>query len=340
MDIQKRTRRNEKWRTLADRIRKSIPKSPLAAMANLFSSFLLSRGVLLGAIAPFGLSASAAHHTGRFMLWRLLGAIAGYISVSGKINSLKYIACIILIFTAHFVFDGTSLSKKRGFVLLSAVIPTACINFVFLADSGFSLFDTAMYFLEIALVGLFAVSFSFIIKEGGSTKPEISFGLLSLSVGIISALCDVTIGGISLGRCLSLLFLLFCAFGGGVTGGAVCGTVFGFSLSLSLSCPEYALIYGTLGVLSSLFSSFGKYIFAAVGLLCFLPLTVILGQSTNPASTFEFLIAASLFLPFAEKVSFRMRTLFASSHKKSDLHTKRYVSERLYFAANAFGNLG
>ena len=82
-------------------------------------SFLLSRSVLLGSIAPFGLSASGALGTSNGSVCGILGACLGYITMIDSINSLKYIACVILIYTAHFVFNGMSLSKSKIFVAFS-----------------------------------------------------------------------------------------------------------------------------------------------------------------------------------------------------------------------------
>ncbi len=341
MDVKNKKRAKSHIHTLSKAFFKKLPLSLLPYPTSFALAFLLSRAIFLGATAPFGLAISAALGISSYSIFGLLGATLGYLSVFDKINSLKYIACIILVFTANFVFSGTSFSKKRYFAPLSVIIPTACINLVFLANDGFSLFDTALSFLEISIAGVCAVLLSYIPQWKSRTPAELASGLFTLSIGIIAALTDTTVFGfLSIGKILAALLVSLCSFCGGAGVGASSGILFGAAVSLALSSPEYGIILGVCGICISLFSRFGKAAAIVSGLVSSLCICACLNHILVVPFALEFLIAGGLFLLTEKTFSKHTRRFFIKRAGRTDIHLRLYAAERLNNAAQAFKSLG
>ncbi len=304
-------------------------------------AFLLARAIFLGGASPFGLAVAAALGAGKLSLFGMLGAILGYISVFEKINALKYIACMILIFTAHFVFSGTSLPDKKHFTPLTVIIPTVCINFVFLADGGFNLFDTALSVFEIIVAAISAILLSHIVSPARENSAHLSAGLVTLAVGVVSALSDISFFGLfSPGRALSLLLIALCAFAGGVGAGAASGLLLGSAVSLTLITPEYAIVFGVCGILIATFSRLGRILSLIISFALSACICACLDTSLVFSFLTEFAVAALLTFAFENAFTKYTRRIFVKSSGRRDIHLRRYATDRLNAAAKAFKSLG
>lgn len=304
-------------------------------------SFLLARATFLGGAAPFGIAASAALSFSRFSLFGLCGAIAGYISVFWKLNALKYIACIVLIFTANFVFSDTYLSKSRLFIPLSVILPTACINFVFLADGGFRLFDAALSFFEVTISGFAAYFLSAFTSKRKSTEIEVTAATLTLCIGLVSSLSQTLLFSLlSPGKILAVFLTLLCASNGGMPSGAPCGILLGAAVSLSLTEPEYCMVLGICGIIYSIFSAYGKYLPLLLAFISGVCICVCVNPQTFFPFFLEFILAATVFLLFEKKLSPYTSRFFKKRSIRGDIHLRTYTSNRLDRAAKAFKSLG
>ncbi len=341
MDIKTRTGEKAHIHIIARSFFKKLPLALLPYPLCFGIAFLFSRAIFFGSIAPFGLAISAALGNSSYSLFGLLGATFGYLSVLDKINSLKYIACIILIFTAHFVFSGTSLPKKQLFTPLSIAIPATCINFVFIASGSFSVFDIALSFLEISLAAVCAFFLSKLADRNLTSPKDISFGLLTLAAGLISSLSGpLLFDFFSVGRTVAFLLIILCAFCGGIGAGACSGVIFGTCISLSLSAPEHSIALGVCGICSALFSKFGKPAVFLSGALSTLCMYACLNHTLVPALSAEFLTAGILFFLTEKIFSKHTRRFFINQQTRSDIHLRAYATERLNHAADAFRSLG
>ncbi len=304
-------------------------------------SFLLSKSVLLGSIAPFGLSTSGALGASPGSVCGLLGACLGYITMLDSINSLKYVACIILIYTAHFVFNGLTMAKSKVFAAMSVAVPAVCINLVFLADASFPVFDTALALLDTVLATVCAVLFG-ILKNPRATRSNLfPVAILTLCGALIIPLCDVCLfDTVSLGNVLIFSLVLLSAFTGGTSTGALVGIVLGIFASLSTASAEYSMLCGTLGIITALCSVKGK-IFSCV---LSVPFTLFLAVCLEPVKFaprfFELTISGSVFILCAEVFSRYTRRFFVKNSSRRDMHIRNYAAERLNLASKAFSTLG
>ncbi len=341
MDVKNKKKPPAVFEKTAIALRTWLSPTLLIYPVNFAATFLLSRGVILGSASPFGLAASAVvGGAERGTVFGLLGAVFGYLSVIERINSLKYIACIILIFTAHFVFSGTSISKKRSFAPISVIVPSMCINLVFLADSGFPIFDTALGVFEVSLAAICTIFFSYVTHPQSRSSAQFSIGLLALIAAAVIPLCDLMLfETISLGRMFAFTLVLLSAFTGGIGAGSTVGIVLGFAVSLSCSSPDFCMLYGILGICSGIFSGKSKYIACVLAVPFALFAAVCLNPSSLIARAAELAIASAAFLTFANIFSRYARKFFIKSSPRRDIHIRTYAAERLNLAANTFRSL-
>ncbi len=340
MDV-KKERRSKAFMVFAKSLITSPRAAPLLCLPLKFlGGFIISRAVVFGNSAPFGLSFCAVSSALPSAVASLLGASFGYLSLLDDINSLKYIACAILIFTARFVFGETSLSKHRLFAPLSVLIPFLCIDFVFVLDSGFALHDTAVSAFEIAAATVFA-AFTFPAENALTHPKSLALSFFSYAAVFSVAVFGLTLpGGFSAGRAFAFLFILLTSACGGAGASALISGVFGIALSLAASSPEPCIIYVIFGIFSSLGIGKGKLCAAVTGGLSALFVSVCL----NPASLFpmlsELLLSSFLFFPLAGIFPRFAHRFFIREKAGRDSHIRLYASERLRIAANAFGTLG
>ncbi len=340
MDVKKKSQKKPHIHTLSKELFSKLSLSLFSYPTVAVVSFLLARSVLLGTSAPFGIAVCAALGSGSLSLLGLVGGIVGYLSVLDQTNSLKYIACMILVFTAHFVFSGTSFSKRKNFTPLSVIIPFLCIDLIFLAADGFELYDTALSAFEITIATLAACFLSRLVPQKTRSPRQLASGLLVLAIGIISSLSPVMLFGMfSLGRALSLLLIALCSFAGGTGVGSISGLLLGTSVSLSLGFPEYGVVFGVLGILTASLRRFGKIL----SLVSSLVLSACICACLNPSLLFPFLIEFAVILPlffvFEGFFSRHTHRFFAKSDGHREVHLRRYATERLNCASSAFRSL-
>lgn len=304
-------------------------------------SLLLAKSVLLGSIAPFGLSASGALGTRKGSLWGLLGACLGYITVIDRVNSLKYIACIILIYTAHFVFSEMEISKSKIFLALSVLIPTGCINLVFLADAGFVAFDSALALFDVILATACALLFSD-LRSPGTVKSNIfPVAAITLCAAMISPLGEIRLSEIAtLGNIFAFSLVLLVSYTGGTGTGALVGVVFGVFASLAESSAEYSMLCGVLGIMTALCSLRGKLFACFVSVPTTFFLSVCIDPSKIGGRLFELVLSGVIFVLCANVFSRHTKHFFVKREFRRDTHIRNYATERLNLAAKAFASLG
>ncbi len=322
---------------------KAVQKN-LIYPALFLSAYLLSQGTILGGTSPFGLAFSAACGSLDGSLFALMGSSLGYLSILDKINSLKYIACIILIYTAHFVFKGTSLTKSRFFAPCSVLIPTLCINLVFLADSGFPLLDTATSFSEIVLATSCSYLFFSLLtrkNQESFTSPFFTLSLLSFISSLLIPLSEIILPlGVSPGKILSVTLAALAGFAGGCGAGCITGMIIGCAVGLSEGTANLCMLYGLVGIISGVFSKKGRLISSAA---IFTTATAVRAW-TEPQNLLPFIIellfVILIFTAVSDIFAKRTRRTFAKKRANDDSHLRSYAKERLTLAGQSFRNLG
>ncbi len=224
-------------------------------------SFISSRAVLNGNIIPFGLSVL----TGVPLYLTpaaAIGAFFGYFIPAIDSGGFRYLACLFAILSVK-----TLLSKVR--VLIEHPIFKGILCFTVVSLTAFVTFKGLPYNLlkqfteaTIAAGGSYFVSrAATALREepAGLTADELAAMLISIGMLLIG-LENITAEGISLGRILGILLILLCSKYGGTFSGAVSGITVSFAAILTGLSPEISAIYAFAGLISGIFSVYGKYV--------------------------------------------------------------------------------
>ena len=118
----------------------------------LLCGILVSRGTLLGTLAPFGASYAAAVPK-KYLFSSLVGTAFGYILLKPT-DSFRYIAVIVAIGALRWLMsDIEKVSRSRLFAPLAAFLPTLATGIALLFASTSTLSSFADCFIEAVLSG-------------------------------------------------------------------------------------------------------------------------------------------------------------------------------------------
>lgn len=235
------------------------------AMAGFFSGMIASRGLVFGKYAPFGVATAAAMPK-KGMWGALFGAFFGYLFPSPTSVPARYVAALIAVAAIRW-----SLSELRAinshplFAPLTTFTPLLLTGVVMVVINGSMEYSAVLYVAEAFLAGGSAF---FLTKAGEfiiSTKKDIVYdnmdvaSLMITSCIMILSLSDITINGISIGRILTVLLVLYSARMGGISAGAIAGVAAGTIQGLSVMGLSYLSgAYGLGGLMAGVFAPMGK----------------------------------------------------------------------------------
>ena len=230
----------------------------------LLCGIVVSRGAVLGTLAPFGASFASAVPK-KYLLSSLLGAGFGYILLNPS-DSFRYIAVIVSIGGLRWLLsDLPRIHKSKMFAPLIAFFPILATGVALTFVSTSTLTSFADCLVEAVLAGASAYFMSVAVKLSEEKRSINAFNqqetasLVMTGCVMILAFGSITYLNISLGRIVAVIVVLLCARYGGINGGAVSGIATGavFSIAsrtLGFICGGYS--FG--GLLSGLFAPTGK----------------------------------------------------------------------------------
>ena len=322
------------WETVGDKA--------AAVLVNLAVALLgvaMSRTTLWGGIAPLG-AALAAGLPLRYMLTGALGALIGYILPPLEVSTFKFAAALLGVVAIRFIVSGIKPAAKNP--IWSAIISAAVVSAVGVAAAGQDFLTKGA--LGIA-EGLLAGGSAYFIRRATAIKWNTTAGLnveqtASLLIAISLALTsvfEVGIGGVSLGRTLSVALILFSARYGRAGASAICGTSAALAVLVSGGPIETVAVFCFMGLISGVFSSLGK-IPTALGSVAVTSVWVIVtsADKTSVAAFVESIIAGVLFLIVPRTVSAKLGTFLTPKVTTPDTAgLRRTLTMRLGFASAA-----
>ena len=309
---------------------------------------LVSRGAVLGSLAPFGASFAAAAPR-KYLLSSLLGTALGYVLLNPS-DSFRYIAVVAAIGGLRWLLgDIEKVTKSKVFAPLVAFVPIFAtgVSLLFASTSTLTTFSdcvteavlagAAAYFVNTAL-RLAVDNRSFEVFSQQETASVVLSGcILILSFGSIAW------QNISLGRIIAMLVILLCARYGSVTGGAISGIATGSVFSIA--SRENGFICGGFafgGLMAGLFSPLGKLGCAISFVISNGVMTIAFGsQSSSPSGVLvESIAAAAVFMILPKEVGNVISPVF-SSEKNNSLGEalRKNIVMRLDFASKAVANV-
>ena len=308
---------------------------------------LISRGAVLGTLAPFGASYLAAVPKER-LLPSLIGTALGYILLSPA-DSFRYLAAVIAIGGVRWLFsDLGKIAKSRLFAPLAAFIPIFATGVALLFSSGSTLSEFTGCLLEALLAAAAAYFMSVSVRLVGDRRSitactgQETACLVMTGCVLILSLGGLAIEGVSLGRIIAVIAVLLCARYGGVHGGAVSGVATGAVFSLAdfqqgFLCGAFA--FG--GLMAGLFSGLRKVGCAAVFAVTSVMMSLAFGSGTLPVSVMlECAVGTAVFLFIPKEIGNFITPIFVREPSSSLGNTvKNNVILRLDSAARAIRNV-
>ena len=226
---------------------------------------LCARGRVLGGFAPFG-PAFLAGVDPAGLLPAYFGCVLGYLLPGSGVGALKYLIALSCVLGIRWLFGGES--KLARHVAFAPVLTLAA---VLAADVvARTLGRPSLYDLMRALAhgGLGAGAALFLRRTGELADRReamenlgtVEFSCLVITLGLmVIGLSHFTVGFFSLGRALTVLFILLAAHYGRAAMGCVAGTTAGACMILAGTPYPYLMgAYSLGGLLSGCFSLFGK----------------------------------------------------------------------------------
>ena len=245
----------------------------MVTVVSFLAGMIASRGLVFGKFAPFGIAAAAAVPK-KGMWGAVLGAMVGYLFPSPVAVPARYAAALLAVTAIRW-----ALSELKGinahplFAPLTAFMPLLLTGVVMVVLNGSMEYTAALYVAEAFLAAgtsFFLARTAHLLTDRRSEISRDNMDVASLMVSVcilILSLSGVTISGISIGRILTILVVLYCARVGGIGAGAVAGVVAGVMQGLSLVGLSYLSgAYGLGGLMAGVFAPMGK-IAAAVAFI-------------------------------------------------------------------------
>ncbi|MGN0449861.1 MAG: SpoIIE family protein phosphatase [Ruminococcus sp.] len=327
--------------------RKDFVRNGAVNFIYLLCGLLVSRGTLLGTLAPFGASYAAAVPK-KYLFSSLVGTAFGYILLKPT-DSFRYIAVIVAIGALRWLMgDIEKISKSRLFAPLAAFLPTLATGIALLFASTSTLSSFADCFIEAVLSGAAAYFISVSVqladeKRGISayTRQETA-SLVMTGCVLILAFGSITFENISLGRIIAITAVLLCARYGGVNGGAVCGIATGAVFSIASRAQGFVcggFAFG--GLMAGMFASVGKLGCAIAFLISNGIMSLAFGQNTQLAAVLiESLIGSVVFMILPKEVGNIISPVFSNEKNSSLGETlRKNIVMRLDFASKAIYNV-
>lgn len=313
----------------------------------LLCGILVSRGTLLGTLAPFGASYAAAVPK-KYLFSSLVGTAFGYILLKPT-DSFRYIAVIVAIGALRWLMgDIEKVSRSRLFAPLIAFLPMLATGIALLFASTSTLSSFADCFIEAVLSGAAAYFISVTVelaeeKRGISayTRQETACLVMTGCV-LILAFGSLTFENISLGRIIAITAVLLCARYGGVNGGAVCGIATGAVFSIASRAQGFVcggFAFG--GLMAGMFAPVGKLGCAIAFLISNGIMGLAFGEDTQLAAVLiESLVGSVVFMILPKEVGNVISPVFSNEKNSSLGETlRKNIVMRLDFASKAIYNV-
>ncbi|MCI1954965.1 MAG: SpoIIE family protein phosphatase [Oscillospiraceae bacterium] len=325
------------------------PAKAAARQLAVFAAVLLcSRGIVFGQYAPFAVAAVAAvPYSG--LLSAVLGGAAGYLLPSAASVPVHYLAALLAAGAIRWTLnDLVRLRMHPIFAPAAACLPLLVTSAAIVAVNGSGFSTAMMYLAESLLAGCAAYFFRRTLSAvrsgrgaGEWSAQEAACGAFSAGIFLLS-FSGLSIGGVSVGRILAVIAILFAARYGGVAGGSVAGTAAGLVFSLSTSGLNYLSgAYALGGLTAGLFSPLGRLASAAAFVVSNGVASLQVGSQKNVVSgLYEVAAATVIYLIIPPKAGGSFIGLFSRGDDADRAEGfRRSVVMKLDYAAKALDSV-
>ena len=222
----------------------------LALGTRFFLAAALTASQTPGGYAPFALGLVAAAGPGMNGAAALTGAGLGALLFMDFAGALPFLATGVLILTAATAFQGSQKLTRPGVAAVTAAGLFLAVGGIYVLQSLSPPRHLTPCLAATGLTGAAAWFFCPVFRpEEGRSAPD---GLLFLAAALILALADLEVLGVSVGRTLLCVLLLYTAYERGALAGAAAGLGLGLTADLcaGTSSGVFAAGLGLAGLLA------------------------------------------------------------------------------------------
>ena len=309
---------------------------------------LSSRGAILGDYSPFGTAFIAATPY-NCLISSMAGCIVGYVLPSSINMSMRYVATVIAVSAIRW-----TLNDIKKITLNSMFAPT--ITFLASIATGLAIASVDDFKLSIILT----VIFEAFLSAAGSYFFSKTVKIANTKNGIIGfcqeefvcfcmTICIITLSfsrlyiyGMSVGRIMAVLIILFCSRYAGVAGGSVSGIAAGIIFSISSSSLSYISgAYAFAGMMAGLFSPLGRVATITAMIVSNTIMSLETGDiSSIISSSCEVSIASTIFMLIPKNVLNRFTNLFLKQENVAKVDSlRKSIAMRLDYVSKAMGEV-
>lgn len=308
---------------------------------------LVSKGAVLGNLAPFGASYCASIPK-KYLLSSLFGCGIGYILLMPT-DSFRYIAVIITIGCIRWLMsDLKKVSDSPLFAPFTAFFPIIAtgVSLMFVSTSRLSSLSECV--IEAVLAGAAAYFIECTVKLSNQNRGIATFSqqetasIVFSGCILILSFGSIAYENVSLGRVIATIIILLCAKYGNVTGGAISGIATGSIFSIASQsqgflCGAYA--FG--GLMAGLFATLGKVGCAIAFIICNSVMCLTFGDNQVLSGVLIESIAGSvIFLILPKEIGNFISPAFSNDKGSALGETlRKNVVMRLDFASKAINNV-
>ena len=300
--------------------------------------FIASRAVLLDKLLPFGLGFLGGCPI-TYTPAAAIGCFLGYFIPLTQGSAFRYIAAVFAILAVKLLLTSYKKTLQNPAFLALASFLAASLT------AAVSLKMGQIKFIELVAEGSLCAAAAFFTARSFKAFERFSQGLnhteltefLILSAFALSGFNSITLGGISLGGILSVLFILISAKYGGVTAATVSGVTVALIGTLCGMSGGIGISLAFAGLIAGVFNTLGKY----AQILCFLVFLLVGSISTGSVTlisktVIEAAIGSALFLTVPKKTGIFLGKIFTVSAKVNVPEgLKKSLTIRLDLASDA-----
>lgn len=266
-DVSKPVNKRSAWKTMYFLLRHATVKLfAREALALNILALMLSRVVIMGEIAPFGLAffAAVAQVSRERAGGVAIGALAGVLSTGRYMEAAVYLWSILVFY--RLADKLTDLPRRLVTVplLMFAAVTSGGLFTLFWQQVTLYQIILVLFEAIICTIGSYIFMYGVPSITGCSLQKAISGEMLVCSVVILSAavagLGTISLWGYSIRSIAGALLVMSLAFGGGPGVGAAVGVASGLVIGLTEgNVPVSIALYSLAGTLAGVFRGLGRY---------------------------------------------------------------------------------
>ncbi|MGN0527041.1 MAG: SpoIIE family protein phosphatase [Acutalibacteraceae bacterium] len=331
-------------------------KAILQYAVHFILGFLLGLSGFNKEFSPFG-AAFVASVSPKFTIISSLGASVAWFITLDSVSALRYMSVVLaLCVIKNSLKSFPRFSENELTPVITSFVCLLITGIAIVLAEEFSPISLLISFSESVIAGISAYLFTKTRKllelKGGLkylTSKEVIFLVVSFLILVLS-IKNVNIYGVYLSHIVVSVLILICAFYGKESGGAIVGACGGVALSISTGNVFLLSFYAFGGLVSGLFSAFGKIASAVAFLVSGIAFGVLQYESIKPIPTLiEILVSIALYLvvtlKYNEKLSLILKPNITSpiintvnNDVFKKLHTASEVSAEICASLNDVNN--